>query len=103
MTCTYCGSRYGHEASRCPRCGRKPGDTLNEIYLAPVNSGNLAPQLQAVSVPVIAEPEPRPPDVARPVQFALFREPSNSKVVPIQTYAPERPRSAPPKTPKPSV
>jgi uncharacterized RDD family membrane protein YckC len=99
MTCTYCGSRYGHEDTRCHRCGRKPGDTLSDVYPPPMSNGNLAPQLQ----PVIAEPLARQADLARAVQVPLFRERSTSKVIPIETYAPARPRPAAPKAAKPAV
>jgi uncharacterized RDD family membrane protein YckC len=95
MTCTYCGSRYGHEASRCPRCGRKPGDTLSD-FCVPVTTGSLAPQLQ----PVPLESSSRPVDLAHAVQVPLFRERSTSKVVPIQTFAPARPRPSVPRTAK---
>src|SRR6266536_3909776 len=101
MTCTYCGSRYSHEETRCQRCGRKPGDTLSGVYSAPVSSGNLAPQLQPVARQVTAEPPTRPADLARAVQVPLFRERATSNVIPIETYAPPRPRPAAPKVAKP--
>src|ERR1041385_398241 len=91
MTCTYCGSRYAHEDSRCQRCGRKPGDTLSEVCSPPISSGNLAPQLRPSPEPAIAAPVTRPADFARAVQVPLFRERSSSKVVPIEMYAPARP------------
>src|SRR5690349_20928073 len=97
MTCTYCSSHYGHAESRCPRCGRKPDDTLSEVWAAPV-SGNLAAQLHP-STQSKAEPAPRPVDLARAVQVPLFRN-STSKIVPIETYSPVRPRPEPPKPPK---
>src|SRR6266571_927747 len=101
MTCTYCGSRYSHEETRCHRCGRKPGDTLSGVYPAAMSSGNLAPQLQPVARQVTAEPPTRPADLARAVQVPLFRERATSNVIPIETYAPPRPRPAAPKVAKP--
>src|SRR5882724_274076 len=103
MTCTYCGSRYNHDETRCHRCGRKPGDTLSSVYPSPITSGNLATQLHSAPQPAIADPPTRPPDLARAVQVPLFRERATSNVIPIATYAPPRPRPAPPKAVKPSA
>jgi uncharacterized RDD family membrane protein YckC len=89
MTCSYCGTRVGELENRCPRCGRKPGDTLTGYYPVQVTTGNLAAQMAPIIVPD-ERPSP-PPNLSGAVQGSLWP----SKVVPIERYAPARPRIKP--------
>lgn len=82
MNCVFCGARNNDGESRCRKCGRKPGDTLNGDFSLVRTEGALATKLQ---------PSPAEGVSARVaisgVQQELFGQP---KVVPISVYAPPR-------------
>jgi uncharacterized RDD family membrane protein YckC len=94
MTCSYCGSRNDELDHRCRRCGRKPGDTLNDQFTVPRTTGALATKLR----PAVLEeeaPAARPPDLAGAVQASLFA----SKVIAMPNRGARggtRPKAGPP-------
>ena len=94
MTCSYCGSRNSDTEHRCRRCGRRPGDSLNNEFAVHRTNGALATQ------PRLAEVADRPAE-ARPqqdwtgaVQGTLFTQ--NVIAMPRRTTTPRnapRPRN----------
>jgi hypothetical protein len=79
MTCGFCGARNNEGETRCRKCGRKPGDTLNGQAAFPRTQGALAAKLE----PSHFEADPaRSQPAIRGVQQHLF--PGESKVVPIE-------------------
>ena len=94
MVCCFCGARNNDGETRCRKCGRKPGDTLNTPVAFTRTEGALATKLQ----PARYEADTAPPRPAiRGVQQPLF--PGESKIVPIELYAP--PRAEPKTQPQP--
>ncbi len=90
MTCSFCGSRNDEGDSRCRKCGRRPGDSLNASVPLTRTEGALAAKLRPAD---FESPEAGAQRQAiRGVQQALFAD-RNSNVVPIAMYAP--PRTAP--------
>ena len=87
MTCSFCGSRNSESETRCRKCGRKPGDTLNGQSSFTRTDGALATKLQPVHFEVDAPPPNRPP--IRGVQQHLFAD-RQSNVIPIAIYSPPR-------------
>jgi uncharacterized RDD family membrane protein YckC len=74
MNCSYCGSRNSELEHRCRRCGRRPGDTLNNEFTLHRTTGALATKPSPI---VMAERPPlnRPtiaPNLAGAVQGSLF-------------------------------
>lgn len=113
MTCSYCGSRNSEEESRCRRCGRRPGDSLNNEFSARWTNGALAtqmdshPQVATENRPAELQAIPgqgrREPNMARAVQGSLFWEKPVGKVIPFESFpsgpaARPRPRSTTQKT-----
>lgn len=86
MTCSFCGARSHDSETRCRKCGRKPGDTLNGEFTLIRTEGALAAKLQPLHLEGNAQQAPRP--AIRGVQQQLF--PTQSNVVPIAMYAPPR-------------
>lgn len=97
MTCLFCGARNNDAETRCRKCGRKPGDTLNGEFTFTRTDGALATSLQRLQFGADAAPAARP--AIRGVQQQLF--PRQSNVVPIALYAPVRLESKP-QTKKPA-
>jgi uncharacterized RDD family membrane protein YckC len=91
MTCIFCGARNNESETRCRKCGRKPGDTLNGDFTLTRTEGALATKLQPVHFEANAPREPR--QAIRGVQQQLF--PGQSNVVPIAMYAPPPAESKP--------
>jgi uncharacterized RDD family membrane protein YckC len=91
MTCTFCGARNSESETRCRKCGRRPGDTLNGEFTLIRTEGALAAKLQPVHFEAAAPSAPR--QAIRGVQQQLF--PGQSNVVPIAMYAPPRAESKP--------
>ena len=91
MTCIFCGSRNNESESRCRKCGRKPGDTLNGEFTLTRTEGALATQLHPSHIDRDAVAASRP--AIRGVQQQLF--PGQSNVIPIAIYSP-RAESKPP-------
>jgi uncharacterized RDD family membrane protein YckC len=91
MTCTFCGARSHESETRCRKCGRRPGDTLNGEFTLIRTEGALATKLQPSYLEADAPRVPRP--AIRGVQQQLF--PGQSNVVPIAMYAPPRVESKP--------
>src|SRR5262245_9185435 len=79
MNCKHCGARTGEGEARCARCGRKPNDSLNDVFYAPRSKGALAPRLELHPADDSAE------IVAAPaaVQRSLFTASPSPKVVAI--------------------
>lgn len=96
MTCSFCGARTNEGETRCRKCGRKPGDTLNGQTAFPRTQGALAAKLEPAHFEADA---PRTRPAIRGVQQQLF--PGESKVVPIELYAP--PRAEPKPQPRKSA
>ncbi len=103
MTCIFCGSRNNESETRCRKCGRKPGDTLNGEFTLTRTEGALATQLQPSQIDRDAVAVARPS--IRGVQQQLF--PGQSNVIPIAIYTPRteskpaQKRSAPRRRPVP--
>jgi uncharacterized RDD family membrane protein YckC len=91
MTCSFCGARSNEGETRCRKCGRKPGDTLNGEFSLIRTEGALATKLQPSHFEATTPHAPRP--AIRGVQQQLF--PAQSNVVPIALYAPPRVESKP--------
>jgi uncharacterized RDD family membrane protein YckC len=91
MTCIFCGARNNESETRCRKCGRKPGDTLNGDFTLARTEGALATKLQPIHFEANAPRAPR--QAIRGVQQQLF--PGQSNVVPIAMYAPPRVESKP--------
>jgi uncharacterized RDD family membrane protein YckC len=92
MTCCFCGARNNESETRCRKCGRRPGDTLNSEITLTRTDGALATKPQPVYFEADAAPASRA--AIRGVQQHLF--PGQSNVVPISMYAPLRAESRPP-------
>ena len=87
MTCGYCGTRFGRDNQRCPRCGRTNDDRLNGGIRMVTNGATAVAPVHSRPAP------PRPtPDMARAVQTSLFPNPLDSSVVLI---APVRAKPVP--------
>lgn len=91
MTCSYCGARNDELETRCRRCGRKPGDTLNSEFMVHRTTGALATKLRS-SVMVAEDPGNRQHDLAGAVQGSLFTP--NVIAMPNRTASrPPRPKT----------
>jgi uncharacterized RDD family membrane protein YckC len=96
MTCSYCGSRNSETEHRCRRCGRRPGDTLNEEVTLHRTTGALATKPRPTAI-VDRAPAERPfiaPNLAGAVQGSLFN-PNVISMPPRGTARPPRPKVAP--------
>jgi len=74
MTCSNCGSQNSDTEHRCRRCGRRPGDTLNDEFTLHRTTGALATKPRPVAVierPPLARPSIAP-NLAGAVQANLF-------------------------------
>jgi uncharacterized RDD family membrane protein YckC len=78
MTCSYCGSHNRETEHRCHRCGRRPGDTLNEEFTVHRTTGALATKPRPIAMverpPLVhaAVRASNPPNLAGAVQGSLF-------------------------------
>ncbi len=98
MNCKHCGARAEEGEGRCPRCGRRPDDSLNGVLLAPRSKSALATKLQAQA----AEDSAEIVSARGAVQRSLFSSNPSPKVVSIsdvgQAPRPARdPQVAPPR------
>src|SRR5438093_13739292 len=102
MICKHCGARANEGEARCARCGRKPDDSLNGVFVAPRTKGALAPKLQLgestesaeIAAPILqASSRGRESATrsagARTMQASLFTEKPACSVIPIKGYAQE--------------
>ena len=71
MTCSYCGSRNDEQESRCRKCGRKPGDTLNGPFTVHRTQGALATKPRPIRM-LDEPPATRTSNMAGAVQGSLF-------------------------------
>jgi uncharacterized RDD family membrane protein YckC len=98
VNCTYCGFRTIAGETRCPRCGRKPGDTPTVEFALPTE-GALAALPRAAAE---AASRPRVSDMSKAVQRRLFQDRAADNVIAFEEYRPALPEPRRRKPPDPA-